>query len=134
MSTYALTHQDRDVAEINLIPLADVLLVLLIIFMVTAPAATRAIGLDMSGSNERIPPRPPQELLLHIDAVGDVYRQGELVPLHGLQAVLEAESTASAPVALRLDANDNADYAVVAQVLASAQRAGLADIAFARAR
>jgi biopolymer transport protein ExbD len=134
MSTHALDHQDRDVAEINIIPLADVLLVLLIIFMVTAPATTRAIPLDLPAPNEQVPPRPPQELMLRIDAVGDVYRQGQLVPLHALQTALEAESLASAPIALRLDADDDADYAVVAQVLASAQRAGLADIAFARGR
>lgn len=135
MSTHALDHHDRSLAEINIIPLADVLLVLLIIFMVTAPAATRAIDLELHAPGKASPPKPPPRVTLRIDAAGDVYRQGELVPMHALQARLEAESRAAGTTpALRVDASDEADYAVVAQVLASAQRAGVADIAFTRGR
>ena len=132
--THALDRHDHDVVEINIIPLADVLLVLLIIFMVTAPAATRSINLNLPAPIDKTPPRPPQELVLRIDAAGDVYRQGELVPMHALQAMLEAESNADPKLALSLDASDEADYAVVAQVLASAQGAGVGNIAFARSR
>jgi biopolymer transport protein ExbD len=131
MATHALDHHDRDVAEINIIPLADVLLVLLIIFMVTAPAATRGIGLDLPARNDAAPPRPQQQINLRIDAAGDVYRQGQLVSMPALQALLEAESHGAAKPALRVDASDEADYAVVTQVLAAAQRAGIANIGFA---
>lgn len=132
MSTHALDHHDRNVAEINIIPLADVLLVLLIIFMVTAPTATRAIGLDMPSPDRRVQPRPEPPLVLRIDAVGDVYRAGELVPMPALQAALEAEAAAAPDRPLRVDADDDADYQAVTQVLATAQRAGIADIGFAR--
>lgn len=130
----ALHAQDpfaRDVAEINIIPLADVLLVLLIIFMVTAPATTRAIGLDLPGRQPDAAPTVRAPLELRIDAVGDVYRGNDLVPMRDLQALLEAESVTDPKRPLRLDASDEADYAVVAEVLATAQRAGVSNIAFA---
>ena len=132
--SHALDRHDHDAVEINIIPLADVLLVLLIIFMVTAPAATRSIALGLPRPNPATPPRAPQELVLRIDAAGDVYRRGDLVPMHALQAMLETESNADPKLALSLDASDDADYAVVARVLASAQGAGVHRIAFARHR
>lgn len=131
MALHAQDPVARDVAEINIIPLADVLLVLLIIFMVTAPATTRAIGLDLPGRQPDAAPTVRAPLELRIDAVGDVYRGNDLLPMRALQALLEAESVTDPQRPLRLDASDEADYAVVAQVLATAQRAGMSNIAFA---
>lgn len=131
MALHAQDPVARDVAEINIIPLADVLLVLLIIFMVTAPATTRAIGLDLPGRQPDAAPTVRAPLELRIDAVGDVYRGNDLVPMRALQALLEAESVTDPQRPLRLDASDEADYAVVAQVLATAQWAGMSNIAFA---
>ena len=133
--TEALSGHERHVAEINIIPLADVLLVLLIIFMVTAPTATRAIDLDLPARDDRVQPTPVHDVSLRIDDAGDVYRGGELIPMHMLQATLEAEFRgASAKVALSIHASDEASYEQVAQVLASAQRAGIAQIGFTARR
>ena len=133
--TEALSGHERHVAEINIIPLADVLLVLLIIFMVTAPTATRAIDLDLPARDDRVRPKPVHDVSLRIDDAGDVYRGGELIPMHMLQATLEAESRgANAKVALSIHASDEAGYEQVAQVLASAQRAGIAQIGFTAGR
>ena len=63
-------------AEINIIPLCDVLLVLLIIFMVTAPALSHQIDLDLPQASPERPDQRPHEIELRIDASGQVYWDG----------------------------------------------------------
>jgi biopolymer transport protein ExbD len=133
---YSQTSSHAHAADVNIIPLADVLLVLLIIFMVTAPAATATVGMDLALPDPRPRPQPPAELVLRIDAAGDVYHQGALVPLPELPAWLrqktglaEGRIAAELPL-LRIDASDNADYDGVVQVLAAAQGVGLERIGF----
>ena len=130
MTMQARQVHAQDVAEINIIPLADVLLVLLIIFMVTAPVATRSLPLDLNAGIDGTPP-PAEPIVLRVDAAGDVYRDGALVPAPALAGLLQAAARATAtPPALRIDASDQADYESVAQVLAAARGAGLANIGF----
>ena len=118
---------------INIIPLADVLLVLLIIFMVTAPAASVTLPMELP-RHAPPPPSPPEALVLRIDAAGDVYRNGALLPPADLRAqLLRAGATpADLQPALRIDASDEADYDAVMQVLAAAQDAGLHKVGFVR--
>jgi biopolymer transport protein ExbD len=132
-SDYGSDHGQVPAAEINIIPLADVLLVLLIIFMVTAPTVTRTIGMDLPRPGPDPKPATLEPLVLRIDAAGDVYRDGALLPLPQLEPLLRAAALAPGPEARRvlIDASDQADYQSVAQVLASAGRAGVQRIAFA---
>lgn len=116
----------REATGINIIPLADVLLV---IFMVTAPAATHTLSMTLPQGPRPMPGKPVEPLVLRIDAAGDAYRDGELVPLPLLAVQLrDAQATADGRLRLRIDASDQADYQPVAQVLAAAQR----DIGFVR--
>lgn len=122
-------------ADINIIPLADVLLVLLIIFMVVSPAATATLGMDLPRPDPRPGPPPPAELVLRLDAAGDVYHHGALIPLPELAAWWRRETGPAEGVAaavsplLRIDASDSADYDHVVQVLAVAQEAGIERLA-----
>ena len=125
---------EAPMAEINIIPLCDVLLVLLIIFMVTAPALSHQIDLTLPQ-----PGPPPDELLaprdpvdLRIDAAGQVFWNGQATDRAGLDALMREQGRA-APMQqalLRIDANGDCDYQSVAQVLAMARNAGLAKIGF----
>lgn len=130
MSTYALTHQDRDVAEINLIPLADVLLVLLIIFMVTAPMVTPSlIDLPSVGKAGRQPDKVIQVVIakderLEVkgDAVTQTVSQRELAA-----AVKQAQGgDANAPVVISADRN--VKYETVVKAMDALQRAGIARV------
>ena len=121
-------------AEINIIPLCDVLLVLLIIFMVTAPALSRPVDLDLPQAGPPIerPASPP--VTLRIAASGQVFWNGEDTTRAQLAARMQAMARGGveAQPTLQIDAAGDADYQAVVQVLAEAERAGLARIGFLR--
>jgi biopolymer transport protein ExbD len=127
------TMQRDSVAQINITPLVDVLLVLLVIFMIAAPVLTRRIPLALPGT---VPPVPvdarPMTIDLRIDAAGQLTWNGAAASLSALQPMLEAEAQRDPahPPLLRIDANGDADYGVVAKVLAAAHNAALTRIAF----
>src|SRR5271165_5885155 len=71
----------RPLAEINVTPMVDVMLVLLIIFMVTAPLMTSGVSVDLPKTNAQPINNDSQPLTVSVRANGDVYLQDELVPL-----------------------------------------------------
>ena len=129
---FASDSSQRSVAEINITPLVDVMLVLLVIFMVAAPVLTHRIPLDLP---QRSPTTPatPVEIDLRIDAAGGLSWNGAPTSVAALPAKLAsvAQDTAHPPL-LRVDANADADYADVAKVLALARNAGIERIGFVR--
>lgn len=120
-------------SEINIVPLIDVLLVLLIIFMVSAPLLSQRIGLDLP---QAVPPallQPPPStppVRLHIDAVGGVSLNGVLVPTATLSSWLEVEAALVPQPELRIAVDADADYQALAGVLAAARDAGMIRIGF----
>ena len=121
-------------ADINVTPLVDVMLVLLIIFMVTAPTLSYPIDIDLpQKTTTPPPPTPPKEpISLRIDAAGQVYWNEAAQPISALQGLMEVEvnrDPANQP-ALEIDTSPDADYGVLAKVLASAKNAGMIKIGF----
>lgn len=131
---FASDSSQRSVAEINITPLVDVLLVLLVIFMVAAPVLTHRIPLDLP---QRAPTAAatPVEIDLRIDAAGGMSWNGAPTSLAALpqQLATVAQDTAHPPL-LRVDPNADADYAAVAKVLAIARNAGIERIGFVKRR
>jgi len=80
----------RPLAEINVTPLVDVMLVLLIIFMVTAPLMTSGVSVDLPKTNAQPINNDSQPLTVSIRANGDVYLQDEQVPLPDVVGKLKA--------------------------------------------
>ncbi|MEA9566455.1 MULTISPECIES: biopolymer transporter ExbD [Xanthomonas] len=121
-------------AEINVTPLVDVMLVLLIIFIVTAPMVTRTMTLDLPQptSQPRVPLEPPAPIALRLDADGQVFWNANPVSLQDLQPRLieQMRETAGNQPELRIAANQEAEYAVLAKVLAAAKNAQVERIAF----
>lgn len=127
----AESRQDA-ISAMNITPLVDVMLVMLVIFMVTAPVFSQAIPLSLATGEGKVKPAPPIEL--RIDAAGDVFLAGQPVPTSALASMFSAEierAGAQRP-ALKIEANGEADYQVIAKVLATAQNAGLSSISFKR--
>ena len=133
--TYSQGSTHGTMAEINIIPLADVMLVLLIIFMIASPALTRRIVVDMPGpAPVDVDREPPPPIRLRIDAAGDAYWNDSPTPLSALQAMMagEVQRDPRNPPRLEIDANGDADYQAVTRVLAAAHNAELSRIAFVR--
>ena len=117
-------------AEINMVPLIDVMLVLLVIFIVTAPLLTHAVKLDLPRVDSHPQQAAPDKIDFAIDAAGRRYWNGE--PVSRSQA---AERFASAgqrrpQPEVHLRADESAAYRGIAETLADASRAGLAKVGF----
>lgn len=133
---FANQSMQREQAQINITPLVDVLLVLLVIFMMTAPVLSRPIPLTLPQSAppdaERLP--PPEPIVLRIDAAGGLSWNGSATSLSAL-APLFADVAERAPgerPMLQIDAAGDSEYETLVRVLAAANGAGLQDIGFVR--
>ncbi|GAA4856877.1 biopolymer transporter ExbD [Luteimonas vadosa] len=124
-------------ADINIIPLADVMLVLLIIFMVTAPQLSYPIDIDLPQRSLNPPPTtvdPPEPIRLRIDSAGQVFWNDSPTPVSALRNMMEAEvqRDVNNQPTLEIDVNAEADYGVLAKVLASAKNAQMVKIGFVK--
>jgi len=121
-------------ADINVTPLVDVMLVLLIIFLVTAPTPSYPIEIDLPQRSTAPPPdrEPPPPIKLRIDASGQVYWNEAVQPVSALESLMEVEvqrDPTNQP-SLEIDTSPDADYGVLAKVLASAKNADMKKIGF----
>ena len=116
--------------EINMVPLIDVMLVLLVIFIVTAPLLTHAVKLELPRASAVPNPVPPEKIDLAIDAAGQHYWNGE--PLSREQAVqrFAAAGTRQPQPEIHLRADQAVAYRSVAETVADAAQAGLSKIGF----
>ena len=117
-------------AEINMVPLIDVMLVLLVIFIVTAPLLTQAVKIDLPKASSQANDLRPQKIDIAVDAQGTLHWDGEAVARAELQQRLAQAATLPVQPELHLRADQNVPYRVVAQTLADASKAGLSRIGF----
>lgn len=126
------TQDDTDemMNEINMTPLVDVMLVLLIIFIITVPVMKHAVNIDLpSAKNQPLETRP-EAIRLSVDAKGDYYLNQDLIQDKDLLPMLTAESVKVPQPELHIRGDKNVKYERVAQAMASAQQAGLRKIGF----
>jgi biopolymer transport protein ExbD len=117
-------------AEINMTPLIDVMLVLLVIFIITAPLFTHAIRLDLPKVAAAPARQTPQTISLSIDDTGKIYWNGTVLTLDQMRArFVEAGKLQEQPE-IQLRAARSTRYEVIAQVMGAAQQAGLERIGF----
>src|SRR5579862_5883532 len=117
-------------AEINMVPLIDVALVLLVIFIVTAPLLTHAVKLDLPKATSNPDIQKPEKVEFAIDASGTLFWNGERLTREDAQArFTEAGEKRSQPE-VYLRADQNVPYRYVAEMLADASHAGLGKVAF----
>lgn len=121
------------IAGINITPLVDVMLVLLVIFMVTMPIRSDILALDLPQVGPPQPPIPrPEPVRLDVLADGGVALDGVRLDLAALPAELRAQHAQAPTAVLALSSSDTAEYRVFAQALAAARGAGYRDIAIRR--
>jgi biopolymer transport protein ExbD len=120
----------QPMAEINVTPLVDVMLVLLVIFIITAPLLARALKLDLPQADAPPAAVQPQTIQLALDAAGGLRWNAEPVSNEELVARLTAAAGESPQPELHLGADKAVRFEHVAAVLAAAQKAGLKQIGF----
>jgi biopolymer transport protein ExbD len=116
--------------EINMVPLIDVMLVLLVIFIVTAPLLTHAVKLDLPKVSSQVNQLKPDKIEFAIDAAGMRYWNGELVSRDEARRRFDAESKRQPQPEVHLRADQDARYRDIAETLADAVKAGLAKVGF----
>ena len=129
---FASFEQDDDgpMAEINMIPLIDVMLVLLIIFMVTAPLLTHAVKVDLPKESTSANTLPPENIQIAIGLDEQLYWAGEKIDADTLKAKLQEAAAKDKNAEIQLRADQNVPYRSVAHVMSEAARLGLTRIGF----
>ena len=132
MAFGGLTNEtgDSDNAEINMIPLIDVMLVLLVIFIITAPLMTHAVKVDLPVAASQPNEVKPETINLSIQADGTVHWNAEPVDATAWQARMDAVAQQSPQPEIHIRADGDLAYRNVAQIMADAARAGLSKLGF----
>ncbi len=126
------TQDDTDevMNEINMTPLVDVMLVLLIIFIITVPVMKHAVNIDLPQATNQRQEDKPQTIRLSVDAQGAYYWNQDKVDDAQLSQLLAAEAGKQPQPELHIRGDKNVRYERVAQAMAAAQQAGLRKIGF----
>lgn len=119
----------QPMAEINTTPLVDVMLVLLVIFIITAPLFNQAVPIDLPRVDASRMEERPHTIQVAIDAEGNLRLDGAAIAIEALGERLQPASGAQAPE-MHLRADRGTRYERVTEVMAAAQRAGITRIAF----
>lgn len=117
-------------SEINVIPLVDIMLVLLVIFIVTAPLLTHAVKIDLPKAESSQNVLKVDNVQLAIDGAGVVYWNGEVVDQAALAQKMQAASALPVHPEIHIHADRNARYETIAEVMSEAARTGLSKIGF----
>ncbi|WDA39746.1 ExbD/TolR family protein [Erythrobacter sp. BLCC-B19] len=115
-------------AEINVTPLVDVMLVLLIIFMVTVTLPATGVPIDLPDSRAAPVEEKPDQITVSIDAGGRIFIEDSPVPAGGLPAALEGLRGGDEPPLIVLRADRSLDYGRVMQVMGELGRTGFTSI------
>lgn len=122
---------ETGMTEMNLIPLIDIMLVLMIIFLVTATVANPSIPLSLPKTTADIIDPPPESIQVSINAQGELAWDAEIITIDELQKRFDSAGQAAQQPTIILKADKDSRYDTVAQVMSRASEAGLSDIAFA---
>jgi biopolymer transport protein ExbD len=120
---------DEPLTEMNMTPLIDVMLVLLIMFIITIPIQTHAVKMNMPIGPSAPPPKPPEIVRIDVDFDGTIGWNGTIVAdRNELEAKLATLAALPDQPEVHLRPNKLVTYKVVAMILASAQRLGVTKI------
>ncbi len=131
--TIAVAPGDSEIAscaEINMTPLIDIMLVLLIIFIITIPVMTHAVKIENPQASPDPPQTPPAVIDLRIDFDGTLFWSMTAVDRATLQGFIGAEASKSPQPEVHITVDRFARYEIVAQTLADLQHRGLQKIGF----
>jgi biopolymer transport protein ExbD len=124
------TAEDDDVvSEINITPLVDVMLVLLVAFVITIPVLSNAIHVNLPKTVTTTPPEEQKAITVTVDQAGKVFFDNTEIEREALPAKLKELKDSNANVSLHLRADERVPYGPVAKVMAAIEHAGISRVA-----
>ncbi len=125
----AKSYRKRPMAEINITPFVDVMLVLLVVFMVTAPLITQGVSINLPEVDNEPITEQKEPIQISIKTGGAIYIQAQKVKQSDLPERLKAIRGARKEAAsILLNADKSVDYGTVMSVMSELQTAGLVDV------
>ncbi|ACT07474.1 Biopolymer transport protein ExbD/TolR [Dickeya chrysanthemi Ech1591] len=122
---FASRDNDEVMSEMNITPLVDVMLVLLVVFIVTAPMLTNSIPICLPKTAAVAPADSPRPLVISLDASQQLFIDKEALPREALTARLQQAKAANPDLVVQVQAEDAANYGAVAALLADLEKAGI---------
>ncbi len=125
-------EQDDDevMSEINMTPLVDVMLVLLIIFILTVPVLTQSVDIKLPQTANMVNDQQPEAITISVNAEGQIYWNEERIDKQTLDQRMVKSASQTPQPQIRIHGDKNASYEHVIQVMAGAQQAGLTQLGF----
>lgn len=120
----------RTMSEINVTPLVDVMLVLLVIFMVTAPMLLQSVKVKLPETSPVATVKPAQSVVVTIETDGRAHLGRDAIELPALESRLKAEIEKTPELTVQLRADAGVAYGRVTEVMSSISRAGVVKISF----
>lgn len=130
MGSFDPRRSSGPVADINVVPLVDVMLVLLVVFIITTPLLTNAVKIDLPKASSAPNVTKPDHIELGIRENGDLYWNGERVAMDQFAPRFSQAAKKQPQPELHIRADRHAAYEPVAKVMSLAARAGLTRIGF----
>jgi biopolymer transport protein ExbD len=124
------TSHTAPMSEINTTPLVDVMLVLLVIFIITAPLLTHAVKIDLPQASSQPLPEKPEIISVSIDGTGKMYWNDTPMVEGELRVKLQQIAKQEPQPELHIRADKETRYQILAEVMADAQNAGVTKLGF----
>lgn len=119
------SEQDDVVSEINITPLVDVMLVLLIVFIVTAPLLTNTVKVNLPKAAPTQVTDQTKAVVISVNPKGEIYLDKDKVSPEHFEQAIQTHKAANPKLALNLNADETVPYGTVAKLLASIERVGV---------
>lgn len=130
IGSFESTHRQQPMADINVVPLVDVMLVLLVIFIITAPLLTHSVKIDLPKASNTPNQTRPEHIEVAIKQDGQLFWNGDQVQSETLAARFAREAGKQPQPELHIRADRLVHYEKVAQVMSVAAKTGLIRIGF----
>ncbi len=127
---FNITSQQTPMTEINTTPLVDVMLVLLVIFIITAPLLTHAVKIDLPQASSIPMPEKPDVVSVSIDAAGKLYWNDTPLVEGELAGKLQQIAKQEPQPEMHIRADKETRYQILAEVMAQAQNSGISKLGF----
>ena len=128
--SFEMNDSDEVMNEINMTPLVDVMLVLLIVFIITIPVVQHAVKVELPRASSTKDKTPPENLQLAVDAQGQFFLGKQPVAVDALEGALREHAAKDPLPQLYIRGDKKVPYEQVALAMTAAQRAGLTRIGF----
>jgi biopolymer transport protein TolR len=129
-ASFDSSRSSAPMSEINMVPLIDVMLVLLVIFMITAPLMTSSLKLDLPNTDAAQPSTAPAFIAVALTPAGELFLGDEKIERAVLAERLRAAARGNPELEVQLRADEAVAYGRVAELIGLLQKVGLNRIAF----